>query len=187
MNDTDKQLGDWLRQLAGRDDQRTFRLLFERFYAELMRFALFYVKSREAAEEVVQDVFLKIWQIRTTLLTILNFRAYLFTTTRNHCLNYLQKNKSVFIPIDEATGADTAGDDNNPHRQLEFQEARRNLEVAVEGLPPQCRLIFQLVKEQGFSYNEVAELLSLSPRTVETQIGIALRKLAATLRFLSES
>ncbi|MBC8152566.1 MAG: RNA polymerase sigma-70 factor, partial [Bacteroidetes bacterium] len=54
-------------------------------------------------------------------------------------------------------------------------------------LPPQCRLIFQLVKEQGFSYREVADLLVLSPRTVETQIGIALKKIAATLRPLLES
>ncbi|GAB3641085.1 RNA polymerase sigma-70 factor [Spirosoma arcticum] len=187
MNDTDKQLRDWLSQLAGQDDQRAFRWLFERFYPELMRFAVFYVKSREAAEEVVQDVFLKIWQLRTTLLAILNFRAYLFTTTRNHCLNYLQKNKSVFIHVDDPSVPDTAGDDDNPQQQLEFRETQRSVEAAVEALPPQCRLIFQLVKEQGFSYREVAELLSLSPRTVETQISIALRKLAAALRFLSES
>ncbi|MBC8154782.1 MAG: RNA polymerase sigma-70 factor [Bacteroidetes bacterium] len=187
MNDKDEQLRNWLGQLARQNDQRAFRLLFERFYPELMRFAVFYVKSRETAEEIVQDVFLKIWQMRATLFLIANVRAYLFSATRNHCLNRLQKNKPVFIHFDDASVSDTAGDDDNPQQQLEFRETQRSVEAAVEALPPQCRLIFQLVKEQGFSYREVADLLSLSPRTIETQIGIALRKLAATLRFLSES
>lgn len=167
--------------MARQDDQRAFRLLFEHFYPELMRFALFYLKSLETAEELVQDVFLKIWQMRTMLLTILNFRAYLFTTTRNYCLNYLQKNKIAFISFDDSSGADITGTDDNPQQELEFQETQQQVESAIESLPPKCRLIFQMVKEQGLSYKEVGSLLSISPRTVETQIGIALRKLAAVL------
>lgn len=173
--------------MARQDDQRSFRQLFECFYPELMRFAQFYLKNRETAEELVQDVFLKIWQMRAMLLTILNFRAYLFTTTRNHCLNYLQKNKAIPIPFDDLFIADAAGNDNNPQQELEFQETQQWVTAAVEALPPQCRLIFQLVKEQGFSYKEVGDLLSISPRTVETQIGIAVRKLAAVLRHNANS
>lgn len=181
------QLRDWLVRMARQDDQRAFRLLFEHFYPELMRFVFFYLKSRESAEELLQDVFLKIWQMRAMLLTILNFRAYLFTTTRNHCLNYLQKHKTVFLPFDDLPLMDTAGNDDNPQQVLEFEETQQRATAAVESLPTQCRLIFQLVKEQGFSYKEVADLLSISPRTVETQIGIALRKLAAVLRPKTDS
>lgn len=174
-------LKDWLDRIARHDDQRAFRGLFDQFYPELTRFALFYLKNQETAEELVLDVFLKIWQMRAMLLTILNFRAYLFTTTRNHCLNYLQKNVAVLLPFDDLPGGDTAYSDDNPQQELEFQETKQRVTAAVETLPPQCRLIFQLVKEQGFSYKEVADLLTISPRTVETQIGIALRKLAVAL------
>ncbi len=170
--------------MARQDDQRAFGQLFECFYPELMRFALFYLKSQETAEELVQDVFLKIWQMRAMLLTVFNFRAYLFTTTRNHCLNHIQKQKPVFIPFDDSFSADTA---DNPQQGMELQETQQRITAAVEGLPPQCRLVFQLVKEQGFSYKEVAELLSISPRTVETQIGIAVRKLAASLQLRTNS
>jgi RNA polymerase sigma-70 factor (family 1) len=182
MNDKDKQLRHWLLQMAEHNDHRSFRLLFEALYPELMRFALYYVKVRESAEEIIQDVFLKIWQIRATLLTILNFRAYLFTTTRNLCLNYLQK-KSQSVPIHSDTPAETdlAAPDNDPQQELELVDMQHRIKTAVDALPPQCRLIFQLVKEQGFSYREVADLLTISPRTVETQIGIALKKIAAAL------
>ncbi len=173
--------------MAKQDDQQAFRQLFEQFYPELMRFALFYLKSLETAEELLQDVFLKIWQMRAMLITILNFRAYLFTTTRNHCLNYLQIHKTVFIPFDDLPLMDATGNDDNPQQILEFEETQQRVIIAVESLPTQCRLIFKLVKEQGFSYKEVADLLSISPRTVETQIGIALRKLAAVLRPRTDS
>ena len=188
MKDIAEQVKGWLIQIARHDDSRAFRLLFEALYPELMRFALYYVKIRETAEEIIQDVFVKIWQIRATLLTILNFRAYLFTTTRNQCLNYLQR-KRQSVPIHFGDDADTAaiGADDNPQHALELIDMQRSLKAAVDALPPQCRLIFQLVKEQGFSYREVADLLALSPRTIETQIGIALKKIAASLGPLLES
>lgn len=188
MSDTSEPIKGWLTQIARHDDARAFRRLFETLYPELMQFALYYVKVRETAEEIVQDVFLKIWQIRGTLPAILNFRAYLFTTTRNRCLNHLQrKSQSVPLQLDSAAAADAVGDDNDPQQALELADTQQRIRAAVDALPPQCRLIFQLVKEQGFSYREVADLLTLSPRTVETQIGIALKKIAAVLGPLSES
>jgi RNA polymerase sigma-70 factor (family 1) len=176
VSDISEQIKDWLRQIARHDD-RAFRRLFEAMYPELMRFALYYVKARETAEEIIQDVFLKIWQMRATLLTILNFRAYIFTTTRNQCLNHLQKkSQSVQTQFDSESELDAVGTDDNPQQALELADMQQRIKVAVDALPPQCRLIFQLVKEQGFSYREVADLLTLSPRTVETQVGIALKK-----------
>jgi len=188
VKDVADDVKEWLVRIARHDDHRAFRLLFELFYPELIRFALFYVKVRETAEEIVQDVFLKIWQIRATILVILNFRAYLFSATRNHCLNYLQrKGNPAFTSVDGTAVADTVGTDDNPQQALELVDMQRTIQAAVDALPPQCHLIFQLVKEQGFSYREVADLLAISPRTVETQISIALRKIAAALGPLLES
>jgi RNA polymerase sigma-70 factor (family 1) len=188
VKDTSKQIEDWLVRIATLNDQRAFRSLFETFYPELIRFALFYVKVRESAEEIVQDVFLKIWQMRATLLAIAAFRPYLFTATRNQCLNYLQKtSRSVVVGLDHILEDDLASAIQTPQQELELSDVRQQIDTAVNTLPPQCRLIFQLVKEQGLSYKEVATLLAISPRTVETQIAIALRKIAAILHALSES
>ncbi len=188
VSDIAEQIQGWLRQIARHNDDRAFRRLFEAMYPELMRFALYYVKVREAAEEIVQDVFLKIWQMRATLLSILNFRAYLFTVTRNQCLNHLQKkSQSVQTQFDSESEIEGVGSDDNPQQALELADMQQRIRAAIDALPPQCRLIFQLVKEQGFSYREVADLLTISPRTVETQIGIALKKIAAVLRPLLES
>lgn len=182
VKDISEQVKGWLFQIAQHDDSRAFRLLFEALYPELMRFALYYVKSRETAEELIQDVFLKIWQIRATLLTILNFRAYLFTTTRNLCLNYLKrKSQSVPVQFDGVNEWELVELGDDAQQALELMDMQQRISSAVTTLPPQCRLIFQLVKEQGLSYREVADLLTISPRTVDTQIGIALKKIAAAL------
>ncbi|MBC8153930.1 MAG: RNA polymerase sigma-70 factor [Bacteroidetes bacterium] len=187
MKDTGKQIEDWLDRIATLNDERAFRSLFNLFYPELIRFALFYVNVRESAEEIVQDVFLKIWQIRANLLAIKAFRAYLFTATRNQCLNYLQKTGRPFVVgLNYVSEDDLVSTTENPQQELERMDMQQQIDTAINTLPPQCRLIFQLVKEQGLSYKEVATLLTISPRTVEAQIAIALRKLAAILHTLSE-
>ncbi|RIV25396.1 RNA polymerase sigma-70 factor [Fibrisoma montanum] len=182
MKGASEQLQNWLDRIARHDDRRAFRMLFDVFYPQLLRLALYYLNVRETAEEIVQDVFVKIWQIRQTLPTVVNFRAYIFSTTRNHCLNQLQKKGSpVLMSFDDVPADGLIGPDESPDEAIEFQETQSRVQTAINNLPPQCRLIFQLVKEQGLSYKETAELLQISPRTVETQIGIALKKLAAAL------
>ncbi|CCH52208.1 RNA polymerase, sigma-24 subunit, ECF subfamily [Fibrisoma limi BUZ 3] len=182
MKATSEQLQHWLDRIARHDDRRAFRMLFDVFYPQLLRLAVYYLKVRETAEEIVQDVFVKIWQIRQTLPAVGNFRSYLFSTTRNHCLNQLQKKGSpVLMSFHDVPIDGLAGPDQTPDEAVEFQETQSKVQTAINNLPPQCRLVFQFVKEQGLSYKETAELLQISPRTVETQIGIALKKLAAAL------
>lgn len=183
MKPTRDQLTDWIKRIAGEDSRTAFKSLFEAFYAELLRFALFYVRQKETAEELVQDVFVKIWQRRHFLPGVRNVRSYLFTTTRNQCLNHLQKTgPRGGTPLDDLPADQVPLTAFDPQRALELSELQRQVEVAVAQLPPRCRLIFTLVREQGHSYRDVAELLHLSPRTVEVQMGIALRKLSDSLR-----
>lgn len=183
MNRAPEKLKQWVDRIAQHDDRRAFRLLFDMFYPQLFRLALYYLKGREIAEEVVQDVFLKIWQIRQTLSTITDFRAYIFSATRNHCLNQLEKKSSpVLLTFDDVLPDQLIGADETPDEALQLLETQSSIQSAINALPPQCRLIFQMVKEQGLSYKETAELLQISPRTVEVQIGIALKKLAVALK-----
>ncbi|MBC7890925.1 MAG: RNA polymerase sigma-70 factor [Sphingobacteriaceae bacterium] len=182
MKPTLDQLTDWIRRIAGDDPRSAFRALFEAFYPELLRFALFYVRQKEVAEELVQDVFVKIWQRRHFLPGVQNLRSYLFTATRHHCLNHLQKAVVPLVSLDELPSETALKDNFHPENALLLEETRHVIQGAIDHLPPQCRLIFNLVREQGLSYREVAEVLELSPRTVESQMGIALKKLAAALR-----
>jgi len=182
MRPTPDQLTDWIRRIAGDDPRSAFRALFEVFYPQLLRFALFYVRQKEVAEELVQDVFVKIWQRRHFLPSVQNLRSYLFTATRHHCLNQLQKAALPLVSLDELPSEAVLTDDFHPENAFLLEETRLGIQGAIAQLPPQCRLIFSLVREQGLSYREVAEVLDLSPRTVESQMGIALKKLAAALR-----
>lgn len=169
-------------QIAHHDDRRAFKRLFEAFYTELIRFALFFVRIREVAEEVVLDVFVKVWERRHLLMGIENMRSYLFTATKNHALNQLKSTHTHhFVDWNDTDEKDTA-DLQSPEMHLIRAEVEIEVQRAVATLPPQCQLIFRMVREQGFSYKEVAEHLGVSTRTVEAQMGIAIKKLSSILR-----
>lgn len=180
MQPTPEQIAHWAKRLADEDHRPSFAALFEAFYAQLVRFAFAYAPPKENAEEVVQDVFLTIWERRRTLPDVQNLRAYLFAATRNRCFRQHRRYPFDFVSLGEpdALHTTTAPD---PEYLLVATETQRAVERAVAALPPRCRLIFQLVREQGLSYREAAEVLDLSPRTIEAQMGIALRKLSEAL------
>lgn len=180
MKPTTEHIKEWLSQIAHHDDRRAFRRLFDAFYQELLRFALFFLKVREVAEEVVLDVFVKVWERRHLLMGIENPRSYLFKATKNHALNQIARTPPLTDWDQVAEGY--LLDAQSPETHLLLAETDYEVEQAIALLPPQCQLIFKMVREQGFSYKEVAEHLGVSPRTVEAQMGIALKKLSLTLR-----
>lgn len=150
-------------------------------YDHLHQFSFSILKSSEAAEEIVSDVFIKLWQIRARLPEIANLKVYLFTITRNFSINFLHKNyKNVPSSIDDMD-IQPAVSMGNPEDILISAETIARIQKVIAELPPQCRLIFQLVKEDGMKYKEVAEVLNLSALTVRNQLTIAIRKIAAQL------
>ncbi|WP_143307157.1 RNA polymerase sigma-70 factor [Chitinophaga vietnamensis] len=180
-----EDIREWQVQIAG-DDEQAFARLFRYFYERLLHFCLQYVPAREAAEEIVSDVFVKLWNRRHELESILNLQVYLFVAVKNHSLNYLEQYSHLrIVPLAESGVADLRNS-VDLERDLEWKEMRFKMDQAVASLPAQCRRIFQLIKEDGFRYKEVAEILNISPRTVETQLFRAMRRLNEELSRLGK-
>lgn len=149
---------------------------------------MYYVKHKESAEEIVSDVFMKLWMRRRTLPLIRNLETYLFIAVKNHSLNHLKQFSNYRVAYLEDTGIHNLVNTDNPERELERRELIFKMDQAVNSLPRQCKIIFNLIKEEGLKYKEVAEILNLSSRTVETQLVRAIKKIDTVLSpYLSSS
>lgn len=163
-------------------DQASFREFYELQYFKLYQFAYSFVHSKEVSEEIVNDVFLGLWQKRDTLDTIRNIQVYLYVSVKNASLNFLRKNNlQVPVSMDDLC-VDHFPLVPDPELLLSRRELQNQVREAIEQLPPRCRLVFKLVKEDGLSYKEVAAILDLSVKTVDSQLCLALKKLAAILQ-----
>ena len=149
-------------------------------FDQLHRFSYSFVKSNEAAEEIVSDVFIKIWEIRARLAEIENLKVYIYTITKNFSINYIHRNyKNIPLSIDEID-IEPQVNVGNPEELFISAELLGRIRECIRQLPPQCRIIFQLVKEDGLKYKEVGSILHISPLTVRNQLAIAIRKIAAS-------
>jgi RNA polymerase sigma-70 factor (ECF subfamily) len=170
-----------LQRIQYYDDQQAFKQLYQLLFFKLYQFAYAYLRSKECAEEVVNDVFLGLWQKRSTLDTISNIHVYLYVAVKNASLNELRKRKvSTPVSLDDLAVHHLLIS-SNPESQLITGELKRRIRLAVEQLPPRCRLIFKLIKEDGLTYRETAAILNISIKTVDAQLYLALKKLAQTL------
>lgn len=168
----------WQQQIACDGDEKAFAELFRYFYDRLLHFCIQYVHTREAAEEIVSDVFVKIWNRRADLEEVANLEVYLFVAVKNLSLNYLEQYSSLRItPINDETGIAQLTNSVDPERAMEWKEILFRMDQEVSRLPDQCRRVFKLIKEEGFKYKDVAEILNISPRTVETQLFRAMKRL----------
>lgn len=162
-------------------DETAFRAIYVHFFRRLCQFALAIVKSREPAEEIVEDIFVRIWQNREGITGIRNLRVYLYTSVKNASLNYLSQKarQSISEPFDHIhIDFDTSVD---PEQILIGAEMHRKIASAVEALPPRCKMIFKLVREDGLRYKEIAEILNISINTVDVQMAIAIKKIIAAI------
>lgn len=165
------------RRIALYDDEGAYKELFFTFHKPLLQFSNSFVQSPEMAEEVVSDVFISIWERRQQLEDIKNLRVYLYICTKNASLKYLlRQQKHVAITIDDLK-VEIESPHNNPEQLLLTAEMRNRIQQAVNQLPPRCKIIFKLIKEDGLKYREVAEVLNLSVKTVDNQLATALRKI----------
>jgi RNA polymerase sigma-70 factor (ECF subfamily) len=165
------------------DDQMAYKELFTSFYPSLIQFVTGIVKSRMAAEEVVSDLFLKIWEKRKTLEEIQNLRVYCFVAARHLSINQLEKQKRQHTADIEDFKNRLVSPAPDPEECMISAEMLRLIQEVVEELPPRCKLSFKLIKEFGFKYREAAEILQVSEKTIENQLSIALKKISASIHF----
>ena len=159
------------------EDQHSFEKLFKIFYQRLLNFCMYYIKHKESAEEIVSDIFVNLWMKRKELNHIRNLETYLFISVKNHSLNHIKQFSNYRVTYLEDGGVHVLVNTSDPEKELEMRELIFKMDEAINSLPPQCKIIFNLIKEEGLKYKEVAEILSLSPRTVETQLVRAMKKL----------
>jgi RNA polymerase sigma-70 factor (ECF subfamily) len=169
-------------QIAEFDDEAAFGELFKLYFPRLLLFTEAILKSREQAEEAVEDVFLKLWENRKVLSAINNINYYLLVAAKHRALSYLEKMKrQAVIGLDDVK-VDFGDISVNPENALISAENVRIIQTIINDLPPRCKLIFRLVKEDGLKYREAADLLNVSVKTVETQMSLALSKIGAVLQ-----
>jgi RNA polymerase sigma-70 factor (family 1) len=181
MVDETAKIRELQQRIALYEDMKAYGELFELLFSGLHRFSYAFVRSNEAAEEIVSDVFVKLWQIRNKLPEIGNLKVYLYTIAKNFSHNYITKHyKNRTLSLDDAE-LDTAIAIGDPEEICISADALNKVREAIGQLPPQCRLIFQLVKEEGLQYKEVAAILHVSAFTVRNQVAIATKKIAGLL------
>lgn len=177
-------IGDNIPELQRRislyDDEPAYKELFFTFYKTLVRFALTFVEDKESAEEIVSDVMMKVWENRKNLHAINNLRVYLYVSTRNTSLNHLSKRKLAVVPLENMT-VDFPTSALNPEQMMITAEMIRRINHAVNSLPPRCKLVFRLVKEDRLPYKEVAQILDISVKTIDNHLAIALKKISEAI------
>jgi RNA polymerase sigma-70 factor (family 1) len=175
-------ISDLQRQIALCDDMGAYRKLYDKLHKELFFFSYSIIRSREAAEEIVSDVFIKLWRIRNELLAIENLTVFLYTIAKNLSINHITRNyKFPKVSLDAIEVENISTFDNGEELFISAEMTRR-VQQAINGLPSQCKLIFQLVREHGLKYKEVSAILNLSEMTVRNQLVIAARKIAAAVQ-----
>ncbi|WP_157682067.1 RNA polymerase sigma-70 factor [Mucilaginibacter mallensis] len=168
------------------DDAQAFERLYYALFNKLIKFSVYYVHQREVAEEIVSEVFVKCWTNRSSLSQIDYPESYLFIAVKNQSLKYRKKYSNIHL-VELEDNSFHLVDLADPSKKLERKELHHRLDQAIEMLPMQARMVFRLIKENGLKYKEVAEILSISPRTVQTQLFRAIDKLRQTLKSLPEN
>ena len=164
-------------------DQKAFESAFNAYYKKLLFYAKEYVIDIDIAREFVQEAFLKLWEIRNTLIDNTNLEALLFTIIRNDCLNYLKRVtvKKRYSEFTQKTFYELQLNfialKDSTSEILLFKELQKRIDDAINELPPKCKEIFEMSRHNGMKYKEIAEKLQISPKTVENQISEALKRI----------
>ncbi len=164
------------------NSELAYKKVFGLLYGPLKKFSYSIVKSHEMSEEIASDVLLVIWQQRERLHEIENIKYYAFTVAKNKSLNFLKKTTGVQVLSIQDIDVDIEIYNSDPEAIFIRGEMVGKLRKAVSALPRKCKLVFKLVREEGFSYKEAAEMLEISTKSVDSHLVFATKRLASILR-----
>ena len=165
------------------NDKKSLEKLFMSLYVRLRNYANTLTNSPDDSEDIVQEVFLKVWNKRSELDENGSIQTYLFVCTRNSCLNWLKHRKTedayariMAIVYEDSEGIVT------PYESLIADDIEKDFRQVLDELPVQCRRVFELNRFEGLKYHEIAAHLNISIKTVETQMSRALVKMRFQLK-----
>ena len=158
----------------------SFEQIFKEYFKALYHYACTLIKNEANAEEIVQQVFVRLWEKRTELSFDVSVKAYLYKSVYHHCLNYLkhQQVKSSHVKYVETQ---PLAFEENASGKILSKELQAHIQAALNDLPGQCGKIFQMSRLEGLKYHEIAQHTNLSVKTIEAQMGKALRLMRARL------
>ena len=155
-------------------DITAFEMIFRTYYQPLCNYAYTFLQDREEAEEIVQSTFTSIWEKHSTLSIRTSAKAYLYAMVRNACLNVIKHEKIKQKHVVEEVALSPRSHDSVTST-VTSTELEARIQQALEELPEQCRLVFKMSRFEELKYNEIAEQLNISVKTVENHIGKALK------------
>lgn len=164
-----------VRRLAD-GDQTAFRTIFMRYYPKVRAFVLGLLQEEEDAEDLTQEIFAKLWTKRASFAEVQNLGVYLYVLSRNATYNFLKTRQAQREQLSEAAFGEEE-DYHSPHEDLVAKDLALLIDMVVESMPPQRRLIYKLSREAGLSNGEIAEQLQLAKKTVENHLNLALKEL----------
>lgn len=167
--------------LFRKNDVNGLKRLYDKYYVSLYMLAIKYIGKKEVAEEIVQDVFIQLWEKRQVLDVTSSFKSYLSAAIKYKSINYL---KSIYKKYRFTELIPDLFTDNTFSGEEEVigNEFSAIIKESIKNLPPKCRIIFNLSRNFSMSYDEIAVHLSISKRTVQAQIGIALKRIRKELK-----
>lgn len=158
-----------------------FRKCFEKYYDDLCNFVNLYVRDEATSEDIVQDIFFYLWKNRSSISINSSFKHYLFYSAKNKSLNHLRNQRShASKEQDTIYVEDFVSDSTN--QDIAAAELSNLLNAAISKLPPKCKEVYLLSRDENLTNKEISERLGISVKTVENQMTIALRKLKETLQ-----
>ncbi len=164
-------------------NRHSFTVLYNQYWSQVYNFSRLYLTSRDAAEEVVQEVFVKVWESREFIREDDNFKGLLFIITRNLIFN--QSRKSFNEDFYKITMLAAMEQSYDMEAEIDAKNLREYIDQLIADLPPKRKLIFTMSRNENMSYKEIAEKLNISEKTVENQISSAIKYLKQNLILLS--
>lgn len=168
------------RGLSQKQQEEYFEEVYKEYFDRLYAYALIITKSENLAKDVVSEVFLNLWRTKIDLCSIKELKSYLFTSIKNQSLKVLSNDPASFRNEDYEQLTSSI-DKMNPEELLVGKELEQFLNDVIEKIPPQCALVFKMVKEDNMKYEDVATELGISKDTVKYHVKVALKKIRIEL------
>lgn len=173
-------IGALFERITKNDDQTAFKTLFHQYYTPLCNYSFKYLENKNLAEEAVSEVFIKLWTKRKEISVKKSHQSFLYTSVRNQSIDILRKNKNTqnFVQYD----VNLTSTNYSPEEEMQYGELVTTISKGIEKLPTQCKKIFLMSRDDQMSYQEIANTLEISLKTVKTQMYRAVKKIREHLK-----
>ena len=167
--------------MAVSDSQTAFKSIYLAYFQRLIRYVSFYISSEVETEEIVSDTLLAVWNNRHTLPEVTNFDSYIYAIAKNKVIDHYRIKRIDKVELEENHIDLFIYTATTPEEDLISKEDIERLNLAINALPPKCKMAFKLIREDKLKYKDAAVLLDISVKTLEEHIATAVRKLREAL------